>query len=139
MRAPDEIFDRDLPVMQGIMNSVNLNLNVVTQVQQRDGESIRKIFADKFQIMMKAGRDFQDQQANNFANHERRIAAQAKARHDSNSNFIEYIGGVRHVYDHATSKMLDVSLFNSTGIVHGLNEAANDPNRFVQIPLRYLR
>ncbi len=139
MRAPDEIFDRDLPVMQTILNSVNLNMNVVTQVQQRNGEAIRKIYADKFQILMKAGRDFQDQQAINFANHERRIAAQAKARHDSNSDFIEYISGVRRVYDHATGKMIDVSLFNSTDIVSGLNEAANDPNRFIQIPLRYLR
>ena len=89
--------------------------------------------------MMKTARDFRDQQAISFANHERRIAAQAKARHDSNSDFIEYIGGVRRVYDRGTGRMLDVDLLNSNGIVNGLNEAANNPNRFVQIPLRYLR
>lgn len=139
MRAPDEIFDRDLPVMQAIMNSVSLNMNVVAQVQQRDGNAIRQIYADKFKVMMKTARDFRDQQAISFANHERRIAAQAKARHDSNSDFIEYIGGVRRVYDRGTGRMLDVDLLNSNGIVNGLNEAANNPNRFVQIPLRYLR
>ena len=139
MRAPDESFDRDLPVMTAIMNSVNLDMDVVNRVIAGDGGAVRKIYADKFQVMVKAGQDFQDSQAASFASHEAQIAAQEKARHDSNSDFIEYIGGVRKVYDTATGKMLDVDLFNSNAITNGLNEGANDPNRFVQIPLRYER
>ena len=67
------------------------------------------------------------------------MAAQQQAMHDSSSDFIEYIGGVRDVCDTATGKMHSVDLFHANGIVDGMNAAANDPNRFVQIPLRYER
>ncbi|HET6246109.1 MAG TPA: hypothetical protein VFE47_00275 [Tepidisphaeraceae bacterium] len=139
MRAPDETFDKDFPVMSAIMNSVTLNMDVVNQVQSRQGNAIRKIFADKFKVMIKAGQDFQDQQARQFASHEQQIAAQEQARHDSNSDFIEYIGGVRKVLDTHTGKTVDVDLFHSDAITDGLNGLSNDPHQFVQIPLRYLR
>ena len=47
--------------------------------------------------------------------------------------------GVRDVYDTRTGQTHSVDLFNVNGIVEGLNSGANDPNRFVQIPLRYER
>jgi hypothetical protein len=67
------------------------------------------------------------------------MAAQQQAMHDSSSDFIEYIRGVRDVYDNQTGQMHSVDLFHVNGIVNGMNTAANDPNRFVQIPLRYER
>jgi hypothetical protein len=82
---------------------------------------------------------WQDQQAQQFADHEQQIAAQEKATHDSSSDYIEYVLGVRDVYDTQTGQMGSVDLFNASGIVNGMNNAANDPNRFVQIPLRYER
>ena len=139
MRAPDAIFDRDLPVMKAVMNSVNLDMHVVNGEIAAQGAAVRKMGADMFAQTEKQAQEFQDQQARQFQDHERQIAAQEKATHDSSSDFIEYIGGVRDVYDTATGQMHSVDLFNSNGIVDGMNAAANDPNRFVQIPLRYER
>ena len=45
--------------------------------------------------------------------------------HDSSSDMIEYCLGVRNVYAaRATGQMSQVDLFNSHGIVQGLNDAA---------------
>ena len=139
MRGPDATFDRDLPVMAAIMNGVKVDTNVTGQEVAAEGAALRKMGDETFQAMLQRGRAFQDQQAASFQSHERQIAAQEQATHDSASDYIEYIGGVRHVYDSSTGRMLDVDLFNSTAIVNGLNDAANDPARFVQIPLRYER
>ena len=139
MRAPDATFDRDLPVMTAVMNSIRLDMNVVTGEINAEGAAVRKMSDEMFQGMQRSNRAFQDQQAASFNAHEEQIAAQEQARHDSASDFIEYIGGVRHVYDADTGKTLNVDLFNANAIVNGLNDAANDPNRFVQVPLRYER
>lgn len=139
MRAPDATFDRDLPVMNAIMNSVNLNMDKVNGDIKAAGESARKMGAEMFAVIQKNGRDFQDEQAVSFNRHEMQIAAREKAMHDSSSDYIEYVLGVRSVYDNATGRMHSVDLFNSNAIVDGMNAAANDPNRFVQIPLRYQR
>lgn len=139
MAAPDETFDRDLPVMSAIINSVNLDMSVVNGRMAADGDALRKQSDIRFQAMIKSGKEFQDRQAEQFADHERQIAAQEKAVHDSASDFIEYIGGVRSVYDNRTGQMGSVDLFRSDAIVDGMNAALNDPGRFVQIPLRYMR
>jgi hypothetical protein len=55
---------------------------------------------------------------------------------NSASDFIETIQGTRDVYDTTTGQTRSVNLFNVNGIVDGLNAAAGDPTRFVQIPLR---
>jgi hypothetical protein len=89
--------------------------------------------------LLKQAHDFNAREAENFNRFESQERAREQARHDSNSNFIEYINGVRDVYDTRTGQMLSVDLFNVNGIVAGLNAGANDPNRFVQIPLRYER
>jgi hypothetical protein len=49
------------------------------------------------------------------------------------------IRGVRDVYDTKTGTLHSVDLYNSHAIVEGMNAAVNDPNQFVQIPLRYER
>ena len=139
MRAPDETFDRDLPVMSAIMNSVKLDMNVIGKETQAETDAALQMGQQMFERLQQNNRDFQDEQARRFNNFERQMAAQQQARHDSNSDFIEYIGGVRRVYDTASGKTLDVDLFNSNGITNGLNAAANNPNQYIQIPLRYLR
>ncbi|HTW95472.1 MAG TPA: hypothetical protein VMD30_11790 [Tepidisphaeraceae bacterium] len=139
MRSPDATFDRDLPVMNGIMSSLKLNMDVVNQEIAQSGAAVRKMGQDSFNQMMQRAKDFDVQQAQNFDRFESQIAAQEKAVHDSSSDEIEYVSGVRDVYDTDTGEMQKVDLFNVNGIVQSMNDAANDPNRFVQIPLRYER
>ena len=139
MRAPDAVFDRDLPLMNAILTSVKLNMDVVNKQISDAGAQVRKMGEDNERELLKRGKEFQDAQAQNFNNFESQIAAQQQAMHDSTSDYIEYIGGVRDVYDNATGKMLSVDLFHSDAITDGLNTLSSDPGRFVQIPLRYER
>jgi hypothetical protein len=139
MRAPDATFDRDLPVMNAIMNSIKLNMDVVNGQIAANGAAVRKMGQDSFQQLLSQGRAFRQQQDDQFNDFESRIAAQQQAVHDSTSDFIEYVKGTRDVYDTSTGQMGSVDLFNVHGIVSGMNTAANDPNRFVEIPLRYER
>jgi hypothetical protein len=43
MRAPDATFDRDLPVMNDIMTSLKLNMDVVTRQIQQNSAAVRKM------------------------------------------------------------------------------------------------
>jgi hypothetical protein len=139
MRAPDVTFDRDLPVMNAIMSSIQLNMDVVNHRMAADGAAIRQMGEENEQRLLEQGREFRQQMDDQFNRFEERMAAQQQAMHDSASDTIEYIRGVRDVYDTQTGQMISVDLFNVNGIVAGMNDAANDPNRFVQIPLRYER
>jgi len=139
MRAPDATFDRDLPVMNAIMTSFKMNMDVVNRQISQAGAAVRKMGEESERQLLKQAHDFNAREAENFNRFESQERAREQARHDSNSNFIEYINGVRDVYDTRTGQMLSVDLFNVNGIVAGLNAGANDPNRFVQIPLRYER
>ena len=114
-------------------------MDVVNSKIASDGAAIRKIGEDNERELLKRGREFQQAQADQFDRFESQIAAQQQAVHDSSSDMIEYCLGVRDVYDRATGQMSQVDLFNSHGIVQGLNDAALDPGRFVEIPLRYER
>jgi hypothetical protein len=140
MRAPDDTFDKDLPVMSAIENSVKINMKVVGKEISDAGQATRAMGQQMFDTMEKNHAAWQDQQARQFADHEEQMAAQQKAVHDSTSDFIEYVGGARDVFDNQTGKTDGkVDLFNSNAIVGAMNAAANDPGRFVQIPLRYER
>ncbi len=138
MRAPDATFDRDLPVMNDIMSSFKMNMDVVNKQIEQNGARCQ-MGEDSERQLLKQAHDFNQQQAENFNRFETQELAREQARHDSNSDFIEYITGVRDVYDTRTGQTTSVDLFNVNGIVQGMNDAALDPNRFVQIPLRYER
>lgn len=139
VRAPDAAFDRDLPVMMEIANSFKVNLDVVNKTLTHDGDVIRKMGEENQYQLLKRGREFNEQQAHHFAQFESQMQAQSQARHDANSDFIEYIGGVRTVYNTRTGETANVDLFNANAIVNAMNAAANSPNENVQIPLRYQR
>jgi hypothetical protein len=139
MRAPDATFDADLPVMNAIMTSFKLNMDVVNKQIQDNGAAVRKMGEDSERQLLKQAHDFNVQQAENFNRFENQMAAQSQARHDASSDFIEYIKGVRDVYDTRTGQMTQVDLSDVHGVVNGMNAAALDPNRFVEIPLRYER
>lgn len=125
--------------MDAILNSIKLNMDVVNKQIADSGAAVRKVGADNQAALLKRGREFQRQQDEHFNRFEAQIAAQRQAMHDSSSDFIEYIRGVRDVYDTGTGEMTSVDLFHSDAITAALNALTNDPNRFVQIPLRYER
>ena len=75
----------------------------------------------------------------NFNHFEAQQNARQQAMHNSASDFIETIQGTRDVMDTTTGQTRSVNLFNVNGIVDALNTATSDPQRFVQIPLRYER
>jgi hypothetical protein len=139
MRAPDATFDKDLPVMSAIMNSVNLDMKVVTSETAAQGAAVRKMGQDMFDSMERQHTAWQDQQAQQFHDHEVQMAAQQKAMHDSSSDMIEFALGLRNVYDTNTGQWHQVDLLNATGIVEAENALVGDPNRFVAVPLRYTR
>ncbi len=140
LRAPDAIFQRDLPVM----------LQMVQSLQSNDGEINRRSASN-----LAAQRDWfnnqqagvRAQQAANDAQHEgywktQRDNAQknknweagqlAQAR--TNDNFSEAIRGVRTVEDTTTGERKSMNYLNVDKIVDDLNE--RDPGRYKQIPLR---
>ena len=96
-------------------------------------------FEKAHQNMLARGRQFQTEQTERFNHFEAGERARSQARHDANSDFIETIIGYRSVYDRQTGQTSSVPLYNVNDITSSLNTAANDPNRFVQIPLRYQR
>lgn len=54
----------------------------------------------------------------------------------SSADVAEFAGGQRQIVDQQTGEQATVDLNYSRGIVNALNEAALDPNRCVEIPLR---
>jgi hypothetical protein len=73
-----------------------------------------------------AGYDAHNQQFNDYELQRSRHAA----------DFNESILGTRTVYDTVTGQSGYANLTDVNGVVDSLNQAALDPNRFVQIPLR---
>ena len=139
MGEPEETFDRDRPVMRDIMDSVRMDPEWFAKKQQADSAAILKMGKDFGDMLFRRGQEFNRQQTEHFNHFEAQMNAQYQARHDANSDFIEMIRGVRDVYDTKTGTMHTVDLYNSDAIVKGMNAAVNDPNQYIQIPLRYER
>jgi hypothetical protein len=71
-----------------------------------------------------------------FDQHNRQWAADEQQKSRQNADFVETIRGTRTVYDTVIGQSGTADLNYATGVVNSLNAASNDPNRFVQIPLR---
>jgi hypothetical protein len=139
MSAPDATYDQDLVTMEAMVKSMKVNWPQYMKVQNA-----------KFQANLQANnRAFQesiaDQQKQDAARQEQfdrqndEWAAQENAKSRAADNWIEYAGGYRTVIDTQTGQSAQVDLSNVTGIVSALNTSANDPNRYVQIPLRDIK
>jgi hypothetical protein len=139
-RAPDASFERDLPVMLEMINSLKTN---DAQIRARNGQGLA---AQKnwFANQQKAHK----QQVAAFDAHNRQWEASEKAfdernqrvedaqntRARSNDNFDELIRGYRTVEDTETGIKKSLDLGNVDKIVDDLNEY--DPGRYREIPLR---
>ncbi len=139
-RAPDASFERDLPVMLQMINSLKTN---DAQIRARNAQGLA---AQKnwFNNQQKAHK----QQVAAFDAHNRQWEASEKAfdernqrvedaqntRARSNDNFDELIRGYRTVEDTETGIKTSVDLGNVDKIVEDLN--LHDPGRYREIPLR---
>jgi hypothetical protein len=137
--APDATYDQDMITMQAMFRSMKMNWPQYMKVQNA-----------RFQAQLQANNQaFQqsiaDQQKQNEARQEEfdeqndQWAAQENAKSRAADDWIEYAGGYRTVIDTQTGEGAQVDLSNVTGIVSALNTSADDPNRYVQIPLRDIK
>jgi hypothetical protein len=152
--GPEASFDEDAPVMAAMLNSLVTNDEVVQQrLQQMNRQTMQQIRdrGEEEEAALKASHDqFQREQAQRFEifqnQHTEQQAGYDKHNHQweedelrkqrSAADFIETIKGTRTVYDRNTGESATANLYYVDGVVDSLNEAALDPNRFVQIPLR---
>lgn len=126
LAAPDQIFERDLPIMAAIVTSLKTDPRAMQretgraiQAMNRRFEAYQRAHATRVQAFDDY---FQAQQRNSIIRD--RVAA----------DFDEVIRGQRTVEDTRTGQRHSVDLGNVTEIVEELNRP--DPGRFVEIPLR---
>jgi len=139
-RAPDATFDRDLPVMEEIANSVRENGQVVRQKwnqeiaerkRQNDAfQSEQRQKSDAFYSRLHANQRDSDARIQSVENSERASNQSLRSADDT----VEYIRGVRTVEDTQTGEKASVDLGYVDKVVDGLNE--HDPARYREIPLR---
>jgi hypothetical protein len=140
MRAPDETFEKDKPVMFEMLTSVKTNDAAIQRKSSQELAAQKQRF-DAQQKAMRAQQAANDAQHKQYWDTQAANEAQHKQYWDSqreqarrNDNFDEYIRGVRTVEDTQTGIKTSVDLGNVDKIVDDLNE--RDPGRFKEIPLR---
>jgi hypothetical protein len=154
VQAPDATFDQDLPIMMAMVNSEKVDqdrtmqvANARNQQMQQMGQQMAAAAAQRQQASYE---QFQRDQQTRFDIHEQQMA-QTQAGYDAHNqqfrddqlqrsrnaaDFNESIIGTRTIYDTVTGQSGYANLTDVNGVVDSLNQAALDPNRFVQIPLR---
>ena len=139
LSAPADRFDADVVTMLQIVKSVKADQAVMQQhsnarlaAMQQQGQDLQQ----QQQARFESGQRAHEQQMAGYAAHNEAWKNQELAKSRSNADFVEVIRGTRTVQDTATGTQSDVDLGNVNGVVNSLNQQTNDPNRFVQIPLR---
>jgi hypothetical protein len=150
LTAPADTFNHDQPTMLAMLHSQKENADVcqriiaqrqqanaqnIAQQQQQlqtNGQNLMKQQQDRFE----AGQEAHRQQMAGYDAHNQQWARDENAKSRSNDNYVEMLRGYRTVINTQTGEKTSVDYYNVGGIVNGLNTAANDPNRYVQIPLR---
>jgi hypothetical protein len=119
-------------IVQQRYASIHANLVAAGQAQQQSFEQSQRDQQSRQQIhdaQMAQTQAGYDQINQNFNDHE-------LDRSRGDADRVEAILGTRTVYDTVTGESGYADLTDVTGVVNSLNQAALDPNRFVQIPLR---
>ncbi len=140
MRAPDAIFERDLPMMLQMAQSVKYD---DAMIARRTGERLHaqnQWFANQ-QAGYRARQAANDAQHQRYWDGQRQSAQRNQAWEDQqlaqdrrNDNHAELMRGYRTVEDTQTGERRSADYFNVDQIVDDLNRA--EPDRFRQIPLR---
>jgi hypothetical protein len=136
MTAPDATFDQDLITMQAMSRSIKINWDAYFKVDEERFEARLRANQIAFDERMKDQERQRVERMKEFEEHQQQVAEEENQRSRNADDWIEYAGGYRTVIDTQTGERGRVDLSNVNGIVSALNESANDPNRYVQIPLR---
>jgi hypothetical protein len=152
--APDATFDRDLPTMLAIAQSEKGNADQIQKTVQgignarlaagaqtlKDAAAAQQANFEDFQQSQQMRQNIHDQQqAQTQAGYDdinRAANEHEYARSRQDADQVEAIIGTRTVYDTVTGESGYANLTDVNAVVDSLNQAALDPNRFVQIPLR---
>jgi hypothetical protein len=148
--APQSTFAKDQPIMAAMISSFHINQDVAAQRMQERNRQMQQITAAGNDALQRNHDQFMHDQAQRFAAGQAAHAEQMAGyqRHNdqwkadelqksrNNADFVETIRGTRTVYDTQTGTTGTADLNYSTAVVNQLNQAALDPNRFVEIPLR---
>jgi len=152
--APADTFDRDSAVMKGIIQSEQLNSEVVAQRQQQQaqqnmamirqqGEANSRMLQQQHEQYMQqqqqrfeAGQAQHAEQTAEYDRHNQQFRDDQLQKSRNNADFVETIRGTRTIYDTQTGESATANLTSAGAVVDDLNKATLDPNRFVQIPLR---
>jgi hypothetical protein len=152
--TPVETFEHDRPMMFAMIKSETVNQEMAAQRMREMNDQQMAMIKQQGQASsaaLQAGHDqFMRDQAQRFANGQALHAEQEAGYAAHNQQFredqvqkarnkddqVEHILGYRTVYDTQTGLSTTADLSDVNGVVNSLNQAALDPNRFVQIPLR---
>ncbi|HEY1628562.1 MAG TPA: hypothetical protein VGF52_01815, partial [Tepidisphaeraceae bacterium] len=126
LAAPDASYERDLPAMVAMTNSLRTNDAAIQQKTQQNIQASNQRFA----AQQRSEKELTDAYDSYNKDMERNSVIQSR----SNDNFDEIIRGYRTVEDTQTGEKSSVDLGNVDNIVDNLNRG--DPGRYVQIPLR---
>jgi len=152
--APDATFDHDLPIMMAIVQSEKIDPQKAMQVgaqqnqqlyqagqqmlaaQQGQNEAINNMYKQNAQTQQNIHNEQQAQVQAGYDAHNQQFRDDQLQRSRNAADFNESIIGTRTIYDTVTGQSGYANLTDVNGVVDSLNQAALDPNRFVQIPLR---
>ena len=155
--TPVETFEHDRPMMFAMIKSEKVNQEIVAQrmremndqqmamIKQQGAASSAALQASHDQFMRDQAQRFangqalHDEQEAGYAAHNQQFREDQLQKARNKDDQVEHILGYRTVYDTQTGLSTTADLGDVTGVVNSLNEAALDPNRFVQIPLRDLQ
>jgi hypothetical protein len=152
--APDATFDHDLPIMMAIVQSEKVNQDRAMQVglqqnqqayqagqqmlaaQQSQFQAMNNMYKQNAQTQFDIHEQQQAQTQAGYDAHNQQFRDDQLQRSRNAADFNESIIGTRTIYDTVTGQSGYANLTDVNGVVDSLNQAALDPNRFVQIPLR---
>ncbi len=154
VQAPQATFDHDLPLMMAMVNSEKVDQNRAMQVaqarnqqmqqmgqqmlaaQQAQNQAINNMYKQNAQTQYDIHQQQQEQTQAGYDAHNEQFKNDQLQRSRNSADFDESIIGTRTIYDTVTGQSGYANLTDVNGVVDSLNQAALDPNRFVQIPLR---
>ncbi|MGA2441774.1 MAG: hypothetical protein ABSH08_12515 [Tepidisphaeraceae bacterium] len=136
MTAPQDTFDKDLITMQAMGRSLKINWDAYFKVDEERFEARLKANQIAFNERLKDQERQRVERMKEFEEHQQQVRDDENQKSRNADDWIEYAGGYRTVIDTQTGERRRVDLSNVNGIVGALNESANDPHRYVQIPLR---
>jgi hypothetical protein len=154
VQAPAATFDHDLPIMMAMVNSEKVDQARAMQVAQARNQQMQQMGQqmlaasraqqqasyEQFQRDQQTRADIHQQQMDQtqagYDAHNQQFSDYELQRSRNAADFNESIIGTRTIYDTVTGQSGYANLTDVNGVVDSLNQAALDPNRFVQIPLR---